>query len=99
MAFRHIVLLRFEGAEAGQVAAVVDALRALPPQIPELARYDVALDARLDSGAGNADLAVVAEFADAEGYAVYRDHPAHRKVIDELILPILTARMAHQHPF
>ncbi len=37
---------------------------------------------------GNFDYAVVADFEDAESYLAYRDHPAHRAVIEQTITPI-----------
>jgi hypothetical protein len=94
--FRHVVMLRWEArATADQRAAVRDALLALPAQIPEVSRYSVGEDARVNEG--NFDLVVVAEFDTVDHYLVYRDHPAHLAVIDELIRPILAARAAVQH--
>jgi hypothetical protein len=88
---RHVVLLKWvESVTEEQRHAVVDALRALPAVIPELRSYDVRADAGIDDD--TYDLAVVAEFDDAEGYIVYRDHPEHQRVIAELIGPILAAR-------
>lgn len=93
---RHIVLLTWtEDATEEQKAAVAAGLAELPGRIPELRRYEIGVDAGL--GKGNADLAVLAEFDDADGYAVYRDHPAHQAVITERILPILASRVAIQH--
>ena len=45
---------------------------------------------------GNADFAVVADFDDAAGYLVYRDDPAHRRIIAEYLRPILASRAAVQ---
>src|SRR4051812_40204911 len=96
MSFRHIVLLRWhEGTDRTAHDAVVEALRALPPQIDSIRDYVVGSDAHVNPG--NHDVAVVADFDDEAGYLVYRDHPAHRKVIDELITPNLAARAAVQH--
>ncbi|MFM7225496.1 MAG: Dabb family protein [Actinomycetota bacterium] len=39
---------------------------------------------------------MVAEVADEEGYAAYRDHPEHQRIIAELIRPVLAARSAIQ---
>ena len=94
--FRHIVLLRWqEGTDRAAHDAVVDGLRALPAHIDTIRNYVVGTDARVNEG--NYDLAVVADFDDEAGYLTYRDHPAHRKVIDERITPILAARAAVQH--
>jgi hypothetical protein len=63
--------------------------------VTEIRAYRVGDDVR--ETAGNYDLAIVADFDDADGYAAYRDHPEHRRVIDELVRPILDARAAVQH--
>ncbi|MCU0311780.1 MAG: Dabb family protein [Acidimicrobiales bacterium] len=95
MSFRHVVLLTFHpGTGADEVDAVVEALRALPEQIP-MRDYVVGLD--LGLGADNASVAVVADFDDRAGWELYRDHPAHRRVVDQLIAPRLAARAAVQH--
>ncbi len=91
MSLRHVVLLKWvESATKEQRQAVVGALRALPPVIPELRSYEVRGDAGISEG--NHDLVVIAEFDDEAGYLAYRDHPQHQRVIAELIRPILAAR-------
>ena len=94
--FRHVVLLRWKpDASVGQREMVLEGLAGLPAQIPEIRGYRFGADAGVSPG--NHDLAVVADFDDVEAYLVYRDHPAHRSVIDERIAPILAARAAVQH--
>jgi hypothetical protein len=93
MGLRHIVLLTL--ADDCDVDGVVDALRGLPAQIPELRSYVVGRDAGLAEG--NATVAVVADLDDAAAWATYRDHPAHQQVIAERIRPWLVARTAVQH--
>lgn len=93
---RHIVLLTWTAeATEEQKATVAAELAKLPGVIPELRRYEIGTDAGLSPG--NADLAVLAEFDDEAGYAVYRDHPAHQAVINDHIRPILASRVAIQH--
>lgn len=94
--FRHVALFRFvpEATDA-QRLAVIDALRTLPPQIPELLDYRVGPDAGL--GADNFDLAVVADFDRPEHYDTYAHHPAHEAVASTLVRPILAARAAVQY--
>ena len=58
-------------------------LHALKPLIGELRDYQVGPDAGIIEG--NADFAVVADFDDEESYLVYRNHPAHRKLIEEAL--------------
>ena len=93
--FRHIVLLTLDpDAGADAAASICESLRALPGKIPEIRSYVIGLDAGLDPT--KATLAVLAGFDDLDGYLVYRDHPEHRKVIDEEITPVLAARSAIQ---
>lgn len=77
------------------VGAIVDALRALPPQIPSLNEYVVGAD--IGQSEGNATVGIVADFDDWDGYVAYRDHPAHVAVATDMILPVLTGRGAVQH--
>ena len=45
---------------------------------------------------GNFDFVVVADFASADDYVVYRDHPLHRALISERIAAPLAERAAVQ---
>lgn len=92
---RHIVLLTLrDDADPSAVTGLREALEALPAQIPAIRTYEVLTDAGL--AATNADLAVVADFDDPDAWEEYRDHPAHRKVIEEQLLPLLVERRAIQ---
>jgi stress responsive alpha/beta barrel protein len=94
--FRHVVLIKWrdDAASSARVRAR-DEISALPSLIPEIREYRVGVD--VGETDGNFDLAVVADFDDARGYAVYRDHPAHVRVLTEFVRPILAARTAVQH--
>jgi hypothetical protein len=93
--FRHVVLLRFdERAPEGHAASVAEELRSLPRTVPTLRSYLVGED--LGLGDDNADLAVIAEFDDRAGWELYRDHPEHRRIIEERITPHLRSRSATQ---
>jgi hypothetical protein len=93
--FRHLVLIRFTPeATAEQRQAVLDGLQSLPAQIPEIIGYHAGLDAGLREG--NHDLGIAAVFADESGWRTYVDHPAHVKVITELIRPIAAERVSVQ---
>lgn len=95
MGFRHVVAITFrDDASDEQVQAALDGLAGLPAAIPELRAYSFGLDAGMAEG--NASLAIVADFDDAAGYEVYRDHPAHQTVIHEAFLPIIAGRSAVQ---
>jgi Stress responsive A/B Barrel Domain len=94
--FRHVVLFQWrEGTTAEQVKTLEDRLNELPGVIPELRAYAIGGDAGVNDG--NFDFAVVADFADRDAYLVYRDHPTHRKVIDECVTPIVAERRAVQY--
>jgi hypothetical protein len=93
MPFRHVVLITLD--EAADVDGLLDALRSLPAQVPELRSYVVGRDAGLAEG--NATVAVVADVDDEAGWRAYTDHPAHRRIIAERIRPHLVARTAVQH--
>jgi len=93
--FIHVACFRWnEGTGRDDVAAVASALGELPAAIPELRDYRFGPDARLTQE--NHDFAVVAAFDDRDGYLAYADHPAHLRVLTEVIRPRLAARAAVQ---
>ena len=93
--FRHIVLLTIaDDAPVTAVSDILAGLDTLPGAIPEIDAYRVGIDAGLAEG--NATIGIVADFADQAAYEVYRDHPVHRAVIEERILPVLSERRAIQ---
>ena len=83
---RHIALFKLKpDVTDAQLDAAVAGLRSLPYQVPSIRGYEVGEDLGLTDV--TYDLAVVALFDDEEGYVAYLEHPAHRKVADELIAP------------
>jgi hypothetical protein len=93
---RHVVLISWvPEVTAEQVRRVQTELNALKPLIGELRDYQIGPDAGIIEG--NADFAVVADFDDEDGYLVYRNHPAHRSVIEQAINPIARQRVAVQY--
>jgi hypothetical protein len=48
---------------------------------------------------GNFDFAVAADFDDVDGYLAYRDHPEHRAMISQFVLPVAAQRAAVQYEF
>lgn len=89
---RHTAMFRWvDGTTDAQVAAVTDALRALPPQIPSIKAYAAGPDLRL--GDDRWDFAVIADFEDGAGYQAYADHPAHQAVATQLVAPIRAERV------
>jgi Stress responsive A/B Barrel Domain len=93
---RHVVLFTWvPEATSEQKQRVADELRTLPPQISGLHAYHVGPDAGIIDG--NADFAVVADFDDQASFLAYRDHPAHRAVVEQTIVPIARQRTAVQY--
>jgi Stress responsive A/B Barrel Domain len=94
--FRHVVLFRWvEGTTTLQQEEVAARLLELPGRIPEIRSYSLGADAGISPG--GFDFAVVADFGNREDYLVYRDHPDHRAVIDEVIKPLLGERAVVQY--
>ena len=94
--FRHVVMFTWkpEAAEE-QKQALAEELGELPSRISGLRALHAGPDAGLRSG--NFDFAVVADFDDRDGYLVYRDHPAHRSIVDRYVTPMATQRAAVQY--
>ncbi len=93
---RHVVLFRFlPDTTDAQKAAIVEGLRELPAQIPELLAYAVGPDLGLTDA--TFDLAVVGDFADADGYRAYLAHDAHETVARERIRPFVAERASVQY--
>ena len=84
-----------EGTSAVDVDAFAAGLAGLPALIPSIRSYRFGPDAGLGLSA-NADYAVVADFDDVEGYAVYAAHPAHQDVIVRLLRPLVAERLSVQ---
>jgi hypothetical protein len=94
--FRHIVLFTWADGVTGERQQELAAqLRKLPGAIEAIRGYRVGPDAGLNPA--NRDFAVVADFDDANGYLVYRDHPAHRAVVEQYVTPIVAERAAVQY--
>jgi Stress responsive A/B Barrel Domain len=93
--FRHVVLFSWtQDATEAQQLALADELRKLPAAVDSIRAYEVGPDAGVNPG--NFDFAVVAEFDDADGYRAYRDHPAHRTVVEQYVNPIVARRAGVQ---
>ncbi|NVI90086.1 Dabb family protein [Actinomadura sp. BRA 177] len=94
--FRHVVMFKWaEGTTTGQQDEVAAKLGELPGVIPEIGAYSLGVNAGVNPG--GYEFVVVADFADRDAYLVYRDHPAHRAVVDAFITPIAAERAAIQY--
>jgi hypothetical protein len=94
--FRHVVMFAWaEGTTTGQQEEVAAKLAELPAVIPEVVTLSLGTDAGVSPG--NFDFVVVGDFASKDDYITYRDHPAHRAVVDDYIKPLLGQRAAVQY--
>ncbi|HEY5663613.1 MAG TPA: Dabb family protein [Ilumatobacter sp.] len=94
--FRHVVMFKWtDDVDAAHVAAVSAALDGLVAAIPEIRSYRHGPDAGVNSG--NYEYVVVGDFDSADDYVVYRDHPAHRAMIADLITGRVAERAAIQY--
>ncbi|MFC4050995.1 Dabb family protein [Actinomadura syzygii] len=94
--FRHVAMFRWaEGTTTGQQDEVAARLGELPGVLPEIREYSLGTNAGVNPG--GYDFVVVADFADKDDYLAYRDHPAHRAVVEEFVSPIAAERAAIQY--
>ncbi len=93
---RHVALFAWiPEATDKQKHQVAEELRALPPLLTGLRSFHAGPDAGIIEG--NFDFAVVADFDDTESYLAYRNHPAHRAVVEQVTNPITKERVAVQY--
>ena len=92
---RHCVMFRWKDEmPAASIDEVEAALATLPAAISQIASYSFGRDVAVN--AGNYEFAVVADFATLDDYLVYRDHPDHKRVVVDLIVPNIAERSAVQ---
>lgn len=91
----HLVLITATAdATDEQIDAMVAGLRALPPQIEVIQRYEVGRD--LGLAEGNATVAIQATFASPADLQAYVVHPAHQAVVADLIRPVAASVVRSQ---
>ncbi|MFZ2174917.1 MAG: Dabb family protein [Rhodococcus sp. (in: high G+C Gram-positive bacteria)] len=89
--FRHVGLLTLnDEATTTNRNGIVEALRALPGQIPGLQKAEVSTDAGLTEG--NADVMFTMTFDSQASWEAYRAHPAHVAVLTDHIKPVLASK-------
>lgn len=92
---RHVVMFRFhDEVTAENVVEFSSALSAMVPKVPGIVSYEHGPD--LGANEGNHDYVVTADFESLADQAVYRDHPAHRAVIERFTGPMVAARTSVQ---
>jgi hypothetical protein len=93
---RHVVLLAWTPeATDRQKQQVTEELQTLPALMTGLRGFQVGPDAGIV--AGNYSFAIVADFDDPQSYLAYREHPAHRAIIEQVINPITRDRVSVQY--
>ena len=93
---RHVALFTWDDGMTEEMERQFAAeLTALAARVPGVRAYSAGPDAGIVDG--NFDFAVVADFDDAESYLAYRNHPAHRAAVDQVISPIVRQRAAIQY--
>jgi hypothetical protein len=92
---RHIILLRWTPeATEDQKKAAEAGFHALPGAIAQIRGLTCGPDLGLSTGAH--DFAAVLDFDDADGWRAYQGHPAHHRLVGDLVKPILAERAAVQ---
>ncbi len=93
---RHVTLFAWvPEATDEQKQRVAEELRALAPLMTGLRAFHAGPDAGIIEG--NFDFAVVADFDEARSYLAYRNHPAHRAVVERVTSPITRERVSVQY--
>lgn len=96
MPLRHVVMFQWaDGLGDDHVQRVKDGLNSLPGQIEQIRSYVHGTDVGITPG--NFDYVLVADFDDADDFAVYRDHPVHQQFIADVIVGNVANRAAVQY--
>ena len=80
---KHLVFfnMKDEGEKTTENARkMVSMLRSLPAAIPQIAELNCGINVK--DGAAACDVALYTAFASEEDLEIYRNHPAHLKVVD-----------------
>jgi hypothetical protein len=92
---RHVNLLTWkDGTEQAAVDALSEHLSGYGAEIPEI--RDLSFGSDLGLAERNVDFAIIVDFDDEEAFARYLAHPAHGRMVEEFLKPILGARQAVQ---
>lgn len=92
---RHVNLLTWkEGTTQAGIEALGAELVRMRDEIPEVRALYFGPDLGLLEG--NVDFAILEDFDDAEAFRRYAAHPAHARMVTELLRPLLASRQAIQ---
>lgn len=79
---RHVVLFKFkETATKDEVQEVVNAFRALPGRIPEIADFEYGTDVSVENKAAGFTHGFVVTFRTEKAREIYLPHPAHQEFV------------------
>lgn len=98
MTFRHVAMFRFaDDATEQQRVALARGIDGMPEATGTIdaTRYRHGFDAGVNPASW--DYVVVADFASADDYLAYRDHPAHQALIRDLVQPVVADRASVQY--
>lgn len=85
--FTHVWSMSFtDDTTAEQRSSFSAAMAELPTRIEGVASFRCGADLGLNPG--NADVVIVAEFADAEAWRAYLEAPAHVAFVDHHVTPL-----------
>lgn len=92
---RHVNILSWkDGAEQAAIDALVEFLSGYAAAIPEIRGLSFGPDLRLADR--NGDFAIIVDFDDEEAFRRYLAHPAHGRLVEEFLKPIIESRHAVQ---
>jgi hypothetical protein len=92
---RHVNLLTWKaGTEQAAIDALSEELSRYQGEIPEIRGLSFGRDLGLADN--NVDFCIVVDFENDEAFSRYLAHPAHARMVEEFLKPILAARQAIQ---
>jgi hypothetical protein len=98
MGFRHVVMFRFApDATDEQRAALARGLDTMPAATGAIDPTHYRHGPDLGISPASWDYVVVADFASAERFRAYRDHPDHRTLIRDVVEPAVAERASVQY--
>lgn len=87
--FKHVVMFKLADASAENKGAVRDALLGMQGEVPQIRKIEVGEN--VVESERSYDMVLTVWLDSADDLPVYRDHPAHQKVLNEVIKPRITA--------
>jgi hypothetical protein len=94
MSFTHIVTFKWKSPDQATASSIADALHDLVAGFDGVESYRCGSDIGLTPS--SYDFAVVGTFNTRGAFQNYRDHPDHRRIINDMISPILDRRTVVQ---